>query len=199
MVSLKGPLRIAPAVRFFCYTGLMAKVLFLIAQDGFQTKEYHDPKYVLEHAGHTVVAASVNGGSAVSNIGETVPVKFALKDVRVGDFDAVFAVGGPGALQHLDNDETARIMKEAEGREGMPYGAICISPRILAKAGVLKAKKATGWDEDHKLAEIFASHGVNYTQGPVITDGRVITADGPASAEAFGKAILRALPSSQRG
>jgi protease I len=171
----------------------MAKILLLIAQEGFQTKEYHDPKRVLEAAGHTVVTASVDTGRATSNVGETTGIDLALRDVRVGDYDAVFAVGGPGALISLDNADTLRIMQEAEAREGMPYGAICISPRILAKAGVLNGKKATGWDNDEKLSEIFATHGVHYDRAPVVVDGRVITADGPTSAEAFGEAILTVL------
>lgn len=171
----------------------MAKVLLIIAQEGFQTKEYHDPKCVLEAAGHTVVTASPDGGMAISNIGEKTPTDLPLREVSVGDYDAVFAIGGPGALRSLDNDETARIMKDAEAREGMPYGAICISPRILAKAGVLKGKKATGWNQDEKLAEIFHKHGVFYERAPTVTDGRVVTGDGPASAEAFGQAILKVL------
>lgn len=171
----------------------MAKVLLLIAQDGFQTKEYHDPKRVLEAAGHTVVTASVNGGVATSNIGEKIPVDLALRDVRVEEYDAVFAVGGPGALRFLDNDETARIMKEALARGSMFYGAICVSPRILSKAGVLRGKKATGWDGDGRLAGIFDGGGVIYEHAPVVTDGRIVTADGPSSAQEFGHAIVLAL------
>ncbi|OGZ06494.1 MAG: hypothetical protein A3C93_05475 [Candidatus Lloydbacteria bacterium RIFCSPHIGHO2_02_FULL_54_17] len=171
----------------------MAKVLLLVAQDGFQTKEYHDPKYVLEHAGHTVVTASPDGGSAKSNIGESIPIQIVLRDVQVGDYDAVFAIGGPGALKSLDNEETVRIMKDADAREGMPYGAICISPRILAKCGLLRGKKATGWNGDEKLPAIYEVNGVSYKREPVVSDGRLITADGPSSAEAFGEAIARIL------
>lgn len=174
----------------------MAKVLLLIAQEGFQTKEYHDPKRVLDAAGHMVTTASVDGGVAISNIGEKTRVDLALRDVHVEDYDAVFAMGGPGAIKFLDNDETARIMKDAEAREGMYYGAICISPRILARAGVLRGKKVTGWDGDGRLAGIFEKTGVLYERAPVVTDGRVVTADGPASAEEFGRAIVRTLANS---
>ncbi len=171
----------------------MAKILFLIAQEGFQTKEYHDPKRVLEAAGHTIVTASRDGGTATSNIGEKTPVDLALRDVLLGEYDAVFAIGGPGAPKFLDNDEALRIMKEAEARPGMPYGAICISPRILAKSGVLRGKKATGWNGDEKLGELLKEGGAVYEPMPVVVDGRVVTADGPMSAEGFGRAIALAL------
>lgn len=171
----------------------MAKVLLIVAQEGFQTKEYHDPKRVLESAGHTVATASVEKKEATSNVGEKVAVDVALRDVKVSDYDAIFAVGGPGALTSLDNEETARVFRDALEEGAMPYGAICIAPRILAKAGVLNAKRATGWDADKKLADIFTSHGVHYVPEAVVIDGRVVTADGPSSAEVFGKAILKIL------
>lgn len=171
----------------------MAKVLLLIAQEGFQTKEYHDPKRVLREAGHTVTTASKEKLAAISDAGDGVQVDCALRDVKVEDYDAVFAIGGPGALKFLDNDETVRIMKEAKAREGMPYGAICISPRILSRAGVLRGKRVTGWNNDAKLESILNNGGAIYERAPVVVDGRVVTADGPASAEEFGKAIVRLL------
>jgi len=177
----------------FCYNHSMAKVLLVIAQDGFQTKEYHDPKRVLLAAGHTVVTGSMETGGAVSNMGEHVSVDVALRDVDAGDYDGVFIVGGSGALKSLDNDETARIVKDAEAHEGMPYGAICISPRILSKAGVLRGKRATGANGDTKLPEIFREAGVSYEPKPVVVDGRTVTADGPSSAVAFGEAIVHLL------
>lgn len=113
-----------------------------------------------------------------------------LSEVNLVDYDGVFAIGGPGALEYLDNEETARIYKEAQAMGDYPYGAICISPRILAKAGVLTGKRATGWDNDDKLQDIFDRYGVIRVKEPVVTDGIVITADGPAAAHDFGKKIV---------
>lgn len=172
----------------------MANVLLLIAQDGFQTKEYHEPKRILSAFGHHVTTASNEAGEAISNTGERVSVDIALRDTVGASYDAVFVVGGPGALKYLDNPETVRIIREAAAA-GKPHGAICISPRILAAAGLLKGKRATGWDGDGKLSDIFNTHEVIYEHAPVVVDGKVITADGPASAERFGEAIHSALVS----
>lgn len=171
----------------------MAKILLIIAQEGFQTKEYHDTKRVLENAGHVVITGGVEAGIAISNIGKEAVVDIPLTEVSAGDYDALFIIGGPGALQYLDNAETIRIMKDAAISERKFYGAICISPRILAKAGILVGKHATGWDDDGELAEIFKANGVLYERKPVVIDGNVITADSPMSAEAFGHAIADAL------
>lgn len=170
----------------------MANVLFLVAQDGFQTKEYHDPKRVLAAAGHRVTTASNEAEDAISNMGERIPVEVALRDARGDSYDAVVVVGGPGAPKYLDNPETVRIVREAEAA-GKLHGAICIAPRILAKGGLLEGKRATGWDGDGELAGIFAAHDVAYEHAPVVVDGKTITADGPMSAERFGEAIRDAL------
>lgn len=171
----------------------MANILLLVAQKGFQAMEYGDTKKELEAAGHTVTTGSVTRADAVSHMGVQVPVDIALPDIKAARYDAIFAIGGPGALVSLDNEEVARIFAEAKAQGEMPYGAICIAPRILAEAGVLRGLHATGWDNDGKLESIFSNNGVSYTHLPVVADGRVITADGPMSAKAFGEKINEVL------
>ena len=68
--------------------------------------------------------------------------------------------------------------------------AICIAPRILAKAGALVSHTATGWDEDGLLKGVFEKHGVIYQKASVIRDKRVVTAQGPMAAAEFAHAIL---------
>ena len=167
----------------------MSKILLIIANKGFQTKEYHDPKRILEAAGHRVVTGAMKAGRAISNMGEDVNVDVELPSVLVEDYDGIFIIGGPGALADLDNTEVIRVMKDASLNEDLLYGAICVSPRILAKAGLLSGKHATGWNGDDKLEEIFAAHDVIYESRSVVVDGRIITADGPTSAEGFGGVI----------
>lgn len=76
---------------------------------------------------------------------------------------------------------------------GMLFGAICIAPRILAHAHVLSGKKATGWNHDQKLQDIFANAGAVYVAQPCVVDGNIITADGPKSAEIFSERIIEFL------
>lgn len=165
------------------------KVLLLVAQKGFQSKEYFDTKYELEHAGIAVVTVAPKRSEAVSHMGDGVMPDLALSEVKLSDYNGVFAIGGPGALEYLDNEETERIFEEAAQLKNYPYGAICISPRILAKAGVLTGKRATGWDGDGKLQDVFDSYGVVRVKESVVADGVIVTADGPVAAHDFGKKI----------
>lgn len=173
----------------------MGEILLLIAHEGFQSKEYHDTRDALERAGHKVVVGSDKEGLAHANTGEEVTVDHVTSTVHALDFDGVFVIGGPGALVHLDNDETVRIMREAKEQGHMPYGAICIAPRILIKAGLVRGLRVTGWDKDGKLETICENGGAMREARPVVVDGRVITGSGPEAAAEFGEAIGAALAS----
>lgn len=167
----------------------MKTVLLIIAHKGFQPKEYFDTKEVLKKNNILVVTASNLVGVATTQNGIQVEVDLSLDVVDPKNFDGIFFVGGPGALEHLDNQESNRILNEAMILEKC-YGAICIAPRILAKAHVLVGKKATGWDNDEKLSEIFAQNNVEYVREDVVVDGNIVTANGPLAAKAFGEAIV---------
>lgn len=170
----------------------MEKVLLVIASQGFQHIEYRVPKQLLLEAGFIVVTASDALGVAVGKDGSEQVVDVELSAVDMKNYDALYFIGGPGALEHLDNQESNRIVNEAMILQ-KPYGAICISPRILARANVLVGRKATGWDGDGELAGIFANNNVEYVREPVVVDGNVITGNGPEAAEEWGKAIVALL------
>lgn len=168
------------------------KVALVIASEGYQPTEYGVPKQLLKESGFEVVTVSDKVGEVVAKDGSTTQATVDLKEFQASSVDGVFFIGGPGALKHLDNQETNRILNEAMIQD-MHYGAICISPRILAKAHVLIGKRATGWNGDGELAQIFAENNVEYIAEGVVVDGNVITADGPESSEAFGQAIIALL------
>jgi 4-methyl-5(b-hydroxyethyl)-thiazole monophosphate biosynthesis len=168
-------------------------VVLIIASNGFQEVEYHVPKKMLEHQGIKVITASNTAGGAVAKDGSTVIVDLIIPNVNAVDYDGIFFIGGPGALEHLDHDMSYHLLAQAK-KHAIPYGAICSSVRILAKAGVLQGKKATGWDGDKALRTILEGFGAHYEEGKeIVTDGLVATAVGPHAAHGFGQAIIRLL------
>ena len=168
----------------------MKTVLLVIAHVGFQQKEYFDTKAALEQAGIKVLTASNLSGEATAKDSSKLLVELPLEKVDPSNFDGIFFIGGPGTLDNLDNQESNRILNEMMIAQ-KPYGAICIAPRILAKAHVLVGKQATGWDGDGELAHIFAQNNVEYVREPVVVDGNIVTANGPEAATAFGEAISK--------
>lgn len=170
----------------------MKSVVLVIAYTGFQPMEYSVPKKVLQDAGVKVFTASNKIGVATASDDSTAKVDILIKDIKAEDYEGVFFIGGPGALENLDNENSYKLLQNAQTRCKI-FGAICISPRILAAAGVLNGKKATGWNNDEELEEILKLAGAEYVREPVVVDNNLITASGPAAAEDFGRAILKYL------
>ena len=174
----------------------LINIILIIASDGFQPVEYNVPKQILEANGYNVLTASDKTPIANSS---SLSIK-AQVDMTVDkiDFDktaGIFLIGGPGALEHLDNPTVYKVVQEAN-ELGKLVGAICISPRILAHAGILTGKKATGWDADNKLDYEFKQYEVKRINLPVVVDGKIITASGPAAAKEFGEEIVKLLKKS---
>lgn len=167
----------------------MPKVLLVVANEGYQHIEYGIPKKILIDAEIYVETASDNAIPAIAKDGSTAQVDVTLDKVDPDEYDGIFFIGGPGALEHLDNDWSYRIIRHA-AQNGIPLGAICISTRILAKAGILTNRKATGWDGDGELAELYKEYDVEYVRKNLVIDKNIITAAGPQAAQEFGEQIV---------
>jgi len=170
------------------------KAVMIIAFRDFRDVEYFLPKEILEKEGIEVKTASNKKGIAIGADGGEAEVDLLVSEISVSDFDAIIFVGGPGCLEALDNQESYRVAQEAISQNKI-LASICISPVILAKAGVLNGRKATVWSSpfDKGPIKILKANGAIYEEKPVVIDGKIITANGPAAAEDFGKAILKTL------
>lgn len=176
---------------------MVKKVLLIIASNGYQPHEYNETRKLLEENGFEVFTASDKSGEAVASDGSAAVVNFTLEKVNPNKFDAVFVIGGSGAMDCLDNNETYRIVQEADKDIDTLLGAICISTRILANAGILQFRKVTGWDKDNQLEKILNRVGAMYVKSGVVVDDNLITADGPDAAKDFAEAIVKALKETQ--
>lgn len=191
---------------------MLAKaILLIIASEGYHPVEYGYTRKALEDAGIKVEIASDKMGvasgkpsaahsaackeAACSKAAEDYPqfakvtVSKLVKDINPDDYDGLYIIGGPGAIEFLDNPTTYLILQKWASR-AKPMGAICISPRIFARAGLLEGKRVTGWDGDNKLAAILAEAKAHYVKEAAVVDGNLITANGPEAAIQFGQAIV---------
>jgi len=168
-------------------------VLLIVAHENYQPVEYQDPKSILEEQGYTVVTASDQPGTATAKDGSTTSVDLTLEEIEPSEYAGIFFIGGPGAMDYVDGELAYYLAQRARALR-IPHGAICIATRILAAAGVLEDKKATGWNGDGMLPDIFEMYDVDYQPDQeVVVDGIVITATGPDAATDFGKAMINVL------
>jgi protease I len=170
------------------------KVAMIIAFKDFRDEEYFVPREILEKAGVEIKTASNKTGTATGADGGDVKVDLLVSEINLADFDAIIFVGGPGCLENLDNEDSYRITRETVSQNKI-LASICISPVILAKAGVLKGKMATVWSSplDRSPVKILKEKGAIYQDESVVVDGKIITANGPQAAEEFGQTILKIL------
>ncbi len=170
------------------------KVVMVIAFQDFRDEEYFVPKEILEAAGAEIKTASNQKGVAIGADGGEVNIDLLVSEINPANFDTVVFIGGPGCLGNLDNEVSYNLIKETVSKNKL-LASICISPVILAKAGVLKGKKTTVWSSplDKSAVKILEDNGAIYQSKAVVTDGKIVTADGPAAAKEFGEEIIKLL------
>ncbi len=167
------------------------KILMVIAFKNFRDEEYFVPKEILEGSGAEIKTASNKEGMARGADGGEVLIDYKLEDIDLNNFDAVVFIGGPGCLENLDNENSYNLVKETVAKNKL-LASICVSPVILAKAGVLKGKSATVWSSalDKSAIEILKQNGANYQAQDVVVDGKIITANGPDAAKKFADTLI---------
>ncbi|MFH1715124.1 MAG: DJ-1/PfpI family protein [Elusimicrobiota bacterium] len=163
------------------------KIILVIANEGFRDEEYLEPKRILEGKGIKVVTAAKFKQNAHGKLGAVVNIDEVLDNIKMADYDGIFFIGGPGCKIYWNDQKAHALLNEAVN-QGKVIGSICSGGATLAYAGVLEGKNANSFkSEQHILRE----HGANVLENPVVVDGKIVTASGPAAAKEFGKKILK--------
>ncbi|WP_377275795.1 type 1 glutamine amidotransferase domain-containing protein [Rhizobium sp. R86522] len=139
-----------------------------------------------------------------------------LSHIDPADFDAVFYPGGHGPLWDLAEDRDSIALIEAFAAKDLPIGAVCHAPGVLrhvrGKDGqpLVKGRKVTGFTNSEEEAvgltevvpflveDMLQERGGHYEKGAdwgvyVVTDGKLVTGQNPASSEEAAKALLALL------
>lgn len=160
-----------------------------MSADGFEDSELWVPLAQLRKDGLEVDVASFARGTIRAKHGRDVQANRAIGEIDAHDYAALILPGGaaPATLRRDPRVlELARELFEA----GAPVAAICHGPLILASAGLLKGRAATGY---RAIADEIVAAGARYLDQPVVVDGNLITSRRPADLPAFLRAILKPL------
>ncbi|MFQ5976270.1 MAG: DJ-1/PfpI family protein, partial [Candidatus Hydrothermarchaeales archaeon] len=142
--------------------------------------------------GAEVVIASTSRGTAVGMLGARIEPDLTLDEVDTKDYDAIVVVGGGGSRQYLWNNSALHgIVKEAYN-DNKVVAAICVSPVVLAKAGLLEGKKATVFPGQDTFSELKKGGAILVDEG-VIATGMLVTGCGPEVSEEFGRSVVNVL------
>lgn len=139
-----------------------------------------------------------------------------LSEVRPADYDALFYPGGHGPLWDLARDPDSIALIEAMAAAGKPVAAVCHGPAVLLQARaadgtpLVAGREVTGFSNSEEAAveltdvvpfsveEELTKQGGRYSkaedwQAHVVSSGRLITGQNPASSEAVAREVLRQL------
>jgi protease I len=166
-------------------------VLVYLPQQLFNEQEFEPALRRLSLAGVDTRLVASDSGVAVSMSQLVVRLDLALRDVNVADYAGIVLVGGSGAAVYWDDSLLQARCREFAS-SGKVVAAIGIAPVTLARAGVLKGRKATVF-RDATTVEWLRQAGARYSFNGVVADRDVITAASSEQARAFGQAVASAV------
>lgn len=139
-----------------------------------------------------------------------------LAGIDASGYDAVFFPGGHGPLWDLAEDADSIRLIEAFAANDRPIGAVCHAPAVFKHPNgpdgekLVKGKTVTGFTNTEEegvgltdvvpflVEDMLKQNGGTYKKGDdwasfVLTDGKLVTGQNPASSEEAAEALLKLL------
>ncbi|KAH1030811.1 hypothetical protein J1N35_042985 [Gossypium stocksii] len=140
---------------------------------------------ILRRAKVDVVVASVEKSVRIlASQGVKIIADKLIGDATGSVYDLIILPGGVAGTERLQKSRILKKLLKEQDAAGRILGAVCSSPTVLHKHGLLKEKKATA----HPSAITELSNPVD---GPkVVIDGKLITSMGLATVSDFALAIV---------
>src|SRR3954467_9097660 len=170
-----------------------------------------DPKSDLPENQTDAMTRFKNDSAAQQVLSQTIK----LADAKSEDYDTIFYVGGHGPMWDLVDNPTSIALIESFYNSGKPVAAVCHSPAVFHRvmyegAPLIKGKRVTGFtngeeaavhltevvpflveDELKRIGGLYEK--VENWVPFVITDGKLVTGQNPASSRAGAEALLKLL------
>lgn len=139
-----------------------------------------------------------------------------LSKVSAEGFDAIFYPGGHGPLWDLAEDADSKALIETFATSDRPIGAVCHAPAVFKHPkgpdgkSLVAGRTVTGFTNTEEAAvgltdvvpflveDMLKSNGGAYEKGAdwasfVVTDGKLVTGQNPASSEEAARKLLSLL------
>ncbi len=167
----------------------MARVLVPLAQ-GCEELEAATITDLLTRAGIEVITAGLDDRPVKASRGLTLLPDTTLDAVMEQDFHMMVLPGGLPGSDHLNEDPRIHQLLKRLNAEGRYTAAICAAPKVLAKAGLLDGRRATGYPG--VLQGLDLPH-VDVQLERVVRDEKVVTSRGPGTAMDFTLELIELL------
>lgn len=150
---------------------------------------------LLRRAGVEVVAAGLSEGPVTASRGTVLLPDTTLDIALQRDYDMVVLPGGQPGANNLEADpRIGKLLRDMSGI-GKYTAAICAAPKVLAAAGLLQDRRATGFPG---VLDAMDVPGMDLCTDAVVTDGKIVTSRGPGTAMDFSLHLIELLMGSAK-
>ena len=162
-------------------------MVYVLLADGFEEVEAIEPVDILRRGGVNVKTVGLNNKNVTGAHDITVEADILLEEVSLDNAQLIMLPGGPGHTNIEENGRAKDLIKNAY-EKGIFISAICASPSILGKMGILENKTATCFPGYEKFLK-----GAVVSSEKAVRDGKIITGKGAGAAADFGFLMLEVL------
>ena len=162
---------------------------------GFEELEAVTVIDLLRRAEIEVITAGLEPGPVTGSRGTVLVPDSTLEAELGGQFDMIVLPGGMPGARHLEADPRIHDLLRLQQSEDRFAAAICAAPKVLARAGLLDGRSATGYPGTLNVAEF---PEVRVLDDPVVVDGKVVTSRGPGTAMDFALRLIELLVGAER-
>ena len=165
------------------------KKVFIFLADGFEEIEAIAPIDILRRAELDLVTVSISDSKLVEGAhGVKVEADQLFTETSFGENDYYVLPGGYDGMLNLSAHQGVNELLKKQHSEGKKLAAICASPSVLGKLGILEGKEAICYPGfEGNLT------GATISKNSVVEDGNVITGKGPGVAVQFALKIVESL------
>ncbi|XP_059652884.1 protein DJ-1 homolog C [Cornus florida] len=141
---------------------------------------------ILRRAKVDVVVASVEKSTQIlASQGTKIVADKSIDSASESIYDLIILPGGIAGAERLHRSKVLKKLLKEQESAGRAYGAICSSPAVLHKQGLLKDRRATAHPSVMSKLTNEVVDGAR-----VVIDGKIITSKGLATATDFALAIV---------
>lgn len=163
-------------------------MVYVLLANGFEEIEALTPVDIMRRAGICVKTVSITDDLYIMGAHDIlVKADMKLSEVNKGQMDLLMLPGGAGHV-NLDESEDVHSLINYANENNRFIAAICASPSIIGKMGLLKGKKATAFPGFEQYLV-----GADVVSDKVAVDGKIITAKGAGASAEFGFSIVEKL------
>ena len=159
-----------------------------LVEESYEDLELWYPVLRLQEAGMEVVLAGKDMNTVYQGkSGTRVTTTASFAELNAADFDGVLIPGGwaPDKLRRYP--EVLDIVRHMD-REEKIIAAICHAGWVLISANVLNGRTVTSTPA---IRDDMVNAGARWVDEPVVTNGTLISAQGPKDLPGYMKALLR--------